>query len=139
MEEDEIYDKLKDHSVRIAGEATKQALLDQRLAISEQRLEKLDQRLLAVENANLTIKVIQEIHDGQISTFRKALLGNGHSETIPMDIHRIETSVQSILKVDWLKMQTDLELLKKFKDREWQVWIIAIGLIANTLWQIFVK
>jgi len=139
MEDTELYDKLKDHSMRIAGETTKQALLDQRLTVAETKLNKIDERLHTVEGQNTTIKVVQEIHDGQITTFRKALLGNGHSESIPMDIQRIENSVQSILKVNWVQIQTDLELLKKFKDREWQVWVIVIGLIANTLWQLFVK
>lgn len=136
---DEIYDKLKDHSIKLSGETTKLALLDQRLTALEILVERYHLRLHETEKENMTIKVVQQVHDVQISSFKKALMGNGNKDSIPMDIQRIEGDIQGILKVNWVQIQTDLEILKKFKDREWQVWVIVIGLIVSNLWQLFVK
>ena len=137
--EEEIQDRLKEHSVKISGEITKQALLDLRLTSLEEIAEKYHLRLHDVENQVIVMKVVQDIHEVQISSYRKALQGNGDKESIPMDIARIENSIQNILKVDWVAIRSDIDRLKVVEARQWQIWILVIGSLIANLVQWFMR
>ncbi len=142
-ETEEVNQRLNDYSLRTNTNAMATALLDQRLAIMEKRVEEYHQRLHKAEDDLLVAKTVQAIHDTQIAAMRKILMGNGNRDTIPMDLERLELNIQGILKVDWATMQNSLKDLAEFKNkidsRAWQVAVIIIGLVISNLWQWFIK
>jgi hypothetical protein len=107
--------RLSDYSQKTNTNTVNIALHDQRLTVLERRVEEYHKRLHDAEDTLLTVKVVQGIHDLQISGFKRILLGNGERETIPMDIERLEREIQSILKVDWVGMSNRL---KAMEDKE---------------------
>ena len=140
---EETAQRLSDYSTRTNVNAMNIALVEQRMAVVERRQEEYHQRLHKVEDESLVMKTVQSIHDVQIQGVRKILVGNGDRETIPMDMDRMERSIQDILKVDWTAMRLKTEDLEKWKEtasaRMWQIWMIVIGLTLTSVWGIFFK
>ena len=137
-ETENIAQRLSDYSVKTNVNAMQTALLDQRLAITEKRVEEYHQRLHKAEDELLVAKTVQTIHDTQINAMRKIVIGNGDRETIPMDMERMERNIQDILKVDWAAMRITLDELEKYKEkvdsRSWQIWLaIILALVASVL------
>ena len=137
-ETENITQRLSDYSTRTNVNAMQTALLDQRLAITEKRVEEYHQRLHKAEDELLVAKTVQTIHDTQINAMRKIVIGNGDRETIPMDMERMERNIQDILKVDWAAMRIRLDELEKYKEkvdsRSWQIWLaIILALVASVL------
>lgn len=142
-ENEDITQRLNDYSLRTNTNAMQTALLDQRLTITEKRVEEYHQRLHKAEDDLLVAKTVQAIHDTQIQSMRKILVGNGTRDTIPFDLDRLENSIQGILKVNWQAMLTRLDELEEFKKtvdaRAWQVWMVIIGLVITSIWGLFFK
>lgn len=138
-EDKETQERLTIYSQRIAANATQVALAEQRLASLEKLVETYHRRIHELENDVITMKVVQTIHDTDIKGVKKIMVGNGTRDTIPMDIQRLETNIQNILKVDWQEMQGEIEDLKKVKDRAWQIAVIILGLIISNIWQWVVR
>ncbi len=140
---EETTERLKDYSTRTNTNAMQIALVDQRMAISEKRLDEYYTRLGKTEADVLVVKTVQAIHDTQLASMRKILVGNGDRETIPMDLDRLERNIQDILKVDWKTMQIQLRELEKLRDsistRTWQIWMLIIGLLLTSLWNFIVR
>jgi hypothetical protein len=138
---EDITQRLSDYSLRTNTNAMATALLDQRQSVTERRVEEYHQRLHKAEDDLLVTKTVQAIHDTQIQSMRKILIGNGDRETIPMDMDRMERAIEEILKTNWRQIGIDLEAVKKWQDGfdkkiAW-VWG-AIGiLVINRVWEIF--
>jgi hypothetical protein len=119
------------------------ALLDQRQAVTERRVEEYHQRLHKAEDDLLVLKTVQAIHDTQIQSMRKILVGNGDRDTIPMDIDRMERAVEDILKTNWRQIGIDLGVVQKWQgdfDKKYAVlWGIVAVLVANKVWDIFFR
>jgi hypothetical protein len=141
MPDEDINERLKDYSTRTNVNAMQNALLDQRVTVLEKRVDEYHLRLHKNEDDLLITKTKQEIHDAQIQSMRKILVGNGDRETIPMDLQRMDQMITEILKVDWNKAQRELDDLSEWKktleSRGWQVAVIIIGLIISNVWQWF--
>jgi hypothetical protein len=142
-EHDEITQRLSDYSLRTNTNAMATALLDQRQAVTERRVEEYHQRLHKAEDDLLVLKTVQAIHDTQIQSMRKILVGNGDRDTIPMDIDRMERAVEDILKTNWRQIGIDLGVVQKWQgdfDKKYAVlWGIVAVLVANKVWDIFFR
>ena len=140
---EDITQRLSDYSTRTNVNAMATALLDQRQTVTERRVEEYHLRLHKAEDALLVAKTVQAIHDTQIQAMRKILVGNGDRDTIPLDIDRMERSIEEILKTNWKQIAIDLELVKKWQDgfdkKYAAVWGVIIVLVINRVWEIFVK
>lgn len=55
-------------------------------------------------------------------------------QAITKDVQRSLDNFQRINEIE-----TDVEVIKKFKDREWQLWVIAIGSLISAVWTLFIK
>jgi hypothetical protein len=142
-EHDDITQRLSDYSLRTNTNAMATALLDQRQAVTERRVEEYHQRLHKAEDDLLVLKTVQAIHDTQIQSMRKILVGNGDRDTIPMDIDRMERAVEDILKTNWRQIGIDLGVVQKWQgdfDKKYAVlWGIVAVLVANKVWDIFFR
>jgi hypothetical protein len=140
---DDIKKRLDDYSLRTNTNAMANALLDQRLTVTEKRMEEYHQRLHKAEDEFLVVKTIQSIHDTQIQGMRKILVGNGDRETIPMDLDRMERAIEEILKTNWKKIDVDLEGLKQWQEdvkrTNWLIWGTLATIILNRVWEIFIR
>jgi hypothetical protein len=131
-----IQQRLSDYSIKTNTNTVNIALLNQRMDVLERRTEEYHKRLHEVEDAILTIKVVQGIHDTQIHAMRKILVGNGERDTIPFDLDRLENSIQGILKVDWVGMGNRLKTLedKDSNTSALRTHVINVSITALVLW-----
>ncbi len=136
---DDATQRLSEYSTRTNVNAMNIALVDQRLTITERRVEEYHSRLHAAEDRLLVLQTRQEIHDVQIQGLRKILVGNGDRETIPMDIQRMDQAIASILKVDSTKLQAEIDNVREWKEmiesRAWAIALLILGLIVSNVWQ----
>jgi chromosome segregation ATPase len=139
MSDENITQRLSEHSTKVNVNAMQIALLEQRVTIVERRMDEYHQRLHEAEDDILKMKVVQEIHDTEIKVLDKMLIGNGTRETIPMDIDRMSRAISDILKVDTKAMNIKIETLLAWQqlvsNRSWQIWMIVIGLVISQIWQ----
>jgi hypothetical protein len=140
-EDPETQTRLSDYSTRTNVNAMNIALIDQRTAILEKRVDEYHSRLHTAEDELLVVKTVQQIHDTQIQAMRKILVGNGDRETIPMDIERMERAIEDILKTNWKQIAIDLALVAKWQesfDKKYAVvWAAIALLVINRLWELF--
>jgi hypothetical protein len=143
MADDDTTQRLSEYSTRTNVNAMQIALVDQRTAIVEKRMEEYHLRLHKAEDDLLVVKTVQSIHDTQIQGMRKVLVGNGDRETIPMDLDRMERAIEEILKTNWRQISTDLEAVKKWQDgfdkKLALIWGSIAVLVINRVWEFFVK
>ncbi len=136
-------ERFESYSQKTNVNAINIALHEQRIAGMEKRLDEYHIRLHVAEDKLLTMRVVQDIHDTQIRTYKAVLQGNGERQTIPMELDRLERDIQGILKVDWREMQGRIDDLVKLRDkidaRSWQIWMVVIGLILSQIFQWLVK
>jgi hypothetical protein len=134
---DESQQRLSEYSTRTNVNAMNIALIDQRTAILEKRVDEYHGRLHTAEDELLVVKTVQQIHDTQIQAMRKILVGNGDRETIPMDLERMDRAIAEILKVDHKELASRLGTLENYvagqnKTRD-QIINTAITVITSAL------
>lgn len=139
--DEEVTQRLSEYSTRTNVNAMNIALVQQSVAIVEKRMEEYHLRLHKVEDEFLVIKTIQQIHDTQIQSMRKILIGNGDRETIPMDLERLDRAIADILKVDHRDLQNRLKNLEDRATWERRLWDYAVnatiaGMVAWGLLQV---
>lgn len=125
MDDENIAQRLSDYSTRTNVNAMNIALVDQRMTITERLVSEANARLTKAENDVIVMKTVQALHDTQILSMRKILIGNGDRETIPMDLERLERNIQDILKVNWTQIQADVSSLQKQVDHASGLWILV--------------
>lgn len=59
------------------------------------------------------------------------------SEKVQAITRDVQRSLDNHQRINVL--EAELAILQKFKDREWQIWLIVIGSLIGTVWSVFFK